>query len=174
MSIAETFTDGIVFVTGSTGFLGKVLIEKLLRSCSLKKIAILVRSKKGVDSAQRVAEIYNQSIFDRLRIEKPDFVSKIKIIEGDLGQPLLGLSSDDREWLIKNVNFVFHCAAVVKFNEILHIATQINIQGTNSILDLATMMRNLKGFVHVSTAYSHCPRMKLRKNSILFRLQPMS
>jgi alcohol-forming fatty acyl-CoA reductase len=61
-SIAETFMDGTVFVTGSTGFLGKVLTEKLLRSCSLKKIALLVRSKKGVDSAQRVTEIYNQSV----------------------------------------------------------------------------------------------------------------
>ncbi|XP_060852908.1 fatty acyl-CoA reductase wat-like [Rhopalosiphum padi] len=162
-SIAETFMDGTVFVTGSTGFLGKVLTEKLLRSCSLKKIALLVRSKKGVDSAQRVTEIYNQSLFDRLRKEKPDFMIKIKIIEGDLGQPSLGLSSDDREWLIKNVNFVFHCAATVKFNETLQIATEINIQGTNSILDFATMMKNLKGFVHVSTAFSHCPRNVIKE-----------
>jgi len=61
-SIAELFRDGIVFITGSTGFLGKILTDKLLRSCSLKKIAILVRNKKGVDSIQRVAEIYNQSV----------------------------------------------------------------------------------------------------------------
>jgi len=61
-SIAESFRDGTVFVTGSTGFLGKILTEKLLRSCSLKKIAILVRSKKGIDSSQRVADIYNESV----------------------------------------------------------------------------------------------------------------
>ncbi|XP_060850791.1 fatty acyl-CoA reductase wat-like [Rhopalosiphum padi] len=162
-SIAETFRDGTVFVTGGTGFLGKILTDKLLRSCSLKKIAILVRSKKGVDSIQRVAEIYNQSMFDCLRIEKPDFVTKIKIIEGDLEQPSLGLSSDNREWLIENVNFVFHCAATIKFNETLHTATKINIQGTDNILDLATTMRNLKGFVHVSTAYSHCPRNVIKE-----------
>jgi len=83
-------------------------------------------------------------MFDCLRIEKPDFVTKIKIIEGDLEQPSLGLSSDDREWLIENVNFVFHCAATIKFNETLHTATKINIQGTDNILDLATTMRNLK------------------------------
>jgi len=61
-SIAESFRDGTVFVTGSTGFLGKILIEKLLRSCSMKKIALLVRSKKGLGSNQRVADICNQSV----------------------------------------------------------------------------------------------------------------
>jgi len=61
-SIAESFRDGTVFVTGSTGFLGKILTEKLLRSCSLKKIALFVRKKKGIDSSQRVADICNQSV----------------------------------------------------------------------------------------------------------------
>ncbi|XP_001946150.2 fatty acyl-CoA reductase wat [Acyrthosiphon pisum] len=162
-SIAESFKDGTVFVTGSTGFLGKILTEKLLRSCSLKKIALLVRSKKGFDSSQRVAGIYNESMFDRLRVEKPDFMNKIKMIDGDLEQPSLGLSPKDRDWLIENVNFVFHCAATIKFNENLQIATRINIQGTDNILTLATMMKNLKGLVHVSTAYSHCPRNVIKE-----------
>jgi len=60
--IAESFRNGTVFITGSTGFLGKILTEKLLRSCSMKKIALLVRSKKGLDSSQRVADICNQPV----------------------------------------------------------------------------------------------------------------
>jgi len=83
-------------------------------------------------------------MFDRLRIEKPDFKTKIKVIEGDLEQSSLGLSLKDRDWLMENVNFVFHCAATIKFNETLQIATRINIQGTDDILALATMMKNLK------------------------------
>ncbi|CAH1738325.1 fatty acyl-CoA reductase wat-like isoform X2 [Aphis gossypii] len=162
-SITEFFRNGTVFVTGSTGFLGKLLTEKLLRSCSLKTIALFVRSTQGLDSSQRAADIYDQSVFDRLRIEKPDFVTKIKIIDGDLEQPSLGLSSDDRDWLIENVNFIFHCAATVRFNETLQKATKINILGTNNVLDLASMMKNLKGVVHVSTAYSHCPRDVIRE-----------
>lgn len=71
-------------------------------------------------------------------------MTKIKIIDGDLEQPSLGLSSDDRDWLIENVNFIFHCAATVRFNETLQKATKINILGTNNILDLASMMKNLK------------------------------
>ncbi|XP_029346252.1 fatty acyl-CoA reductase wat-like [Acyrthosiphon pisum] len=160
---AESFRNGTIFVTGSTGFLGKILTEKLLRSCSMKKIALLVRSKKRLNSSQRVADICNQSMFDRLRIEKPDFMTKIKIIDGDLEQPSLGLSPRDHDWLIENVNFVFHCAATIKFNETLPIALSINIQGTENLLELATKMNNLKGFVHVSTAYSHCPRSEINE-----------
>jgi len=62
VSVAESFRNGTVFVTGSTGFLGKTLTEKLLRSCSLKKVAVLVRRKKGLDSSQRVVDICNQSV----------------------------------------------------------------------------------------------------------------
>jgi len=83
-------------------------------------------------------------IFDRLRIEKPDFMTKIKIIDGHLEKQSLGISSNNRDWLIKNVNFVFHCAATIKFNETLQIATKINIQGTENILVLASNMNNLK------------------------------
>lgn len=49
-----------VFITGATGFLGKVLIEKLLRSCTdLKAIYVLVRSKKGKSASERLREIVN-------------------------------------------------------------------------------------------------------------------
>ncbi|XP_001948211.2 fatty acyl-CoA reductase wat [Acyrthosiphon pisum] len=161
--IAETFRNGTFLVTGSTGFLGKILTEKLLRSCPVKNIAILVRSKKGFDASQRVADIYKQALFDRLRDEKPDFMDYIKVIDGNIEEESLGLSTADRNWIVENVNFVFHCAATIKFNEALELATKINIQGTNNLLTLAAQMKNLKGFVHVSTAYSHCPRKEIRE-----------
>ncbi|XP_025207314.1 fatty acyl-CoA reductase wat-like [Melanaphis sacchari] len=163
MNIADAYKDGVVFITGGTGFLGKILTEKLLRSCDVKTIAVLIREKKGITASSRAADIYKQTIFDRLRKEKPDFVTKIKIIDGNLGEPSLGFSTDDRDWMIKNVNFVFHCAATVRFNETIQMATKINIQGTENLLELATKMINLKGFVHVSTAYSHCPRSEIEE-----------
>jgi len=62
MSIADTFRNGTVFVTGSTGFLGKILMEKLLRSCDVKCIAILVRGKYGLSASQRAVDIFKQSV----------------------------------------------------------------------------------------------------------------
>lgn len=61
-SISETFRDGTVLVTGSTGFLGKILMEKLLRSCRVKNIVVLVRSKKGLAAHQRILDICEQPV----------------------------------------------------------------------------------------------------------------
>ena len=47
-----------IFVTGASGFLGKVLLEKLLRSCpNVGNIFVLVRPKKGKEPNERVQEI---------------------------------------------------------------------------------------------------------------------
>lgn len=61
--IQEFYTNSTIFVTGATGFLGKLLIEKLLRTCStLRKIYILVRPKKGKEITTRVQEIFDSQV----------------------------------------------------------------------------------------------------------------
>ena len=58
--IIKYYQNKSIFITGATGFLGKVLIEKLLRSCyGLKKIYVLVRHKKGNTPQQRLNELVN-------------------------------------------------------------------------------------------------------------------
>jgi fatty acyl-CoA reductase len=62
-TIVEFFKGRNVFVTGATGFMGKVLIEKLVRSCpDIGKICILVRQKKGKDTDARIKEILNAKV----------------------------------------------------------------------------------------------------------------
>lgn len=59
-SISEFFAGRDVFITGGTGFMGKVLIEKLLRSCSkLSNIFLLIREKKQKTIMERINEIKN-------------------------------------------------------------------------------------------------------------------
>lgn len=49
--------------TGGTGFLGKILIEKLLRSCSgISTIYVLVRPKKGQDVLQRIENLFEDPV----------------------------------------------------------------------------------------------------------------
>jgi len=43
-----------VFLTGATGFLGKVVIEKLLRTTEVKRIYVLIRPKRGVEIKDRI------------------------------------------------------------------------------------------------------------------------
>lgn len=57
--LADFYVNKSIFITGASGFLGKVLIEKLLYSCSdLKNIYILVRPKRGKLVETRVEEMF--------------------------------------------------------------------------------------------------------------------
>jgi alcohol-forming fatty acyl-CoA reductase len=52
MSAIEKFFSGKnIFVTGVTGFMGKALVEKLLRSCpSIGNVFVLIRKKRNGES----------------------------------------------------------------------------------------------------------------------------
>lgn len=47
-------------------------------------------------------------------------------------------------------------AATVKFDEKLKLAVAINVRGPRDMIELSKRMKQLKSFVHVSTAYSMC------------------
>lgn len=52
-----------IFITGGTGFIGKLLIEKLLRGCpSISCIYVLIRTKKEKNVLQRMEEIVEDSV----------------------------------------------------------------------------------------------------------------
>lgn len=56
--IADMFSQKTLLITGGTGFMGKVLVEKLLRVCNVKKMILLVRGKKGKLPKERLREIF--------------------------------------------------------------------------------------------------------------------
>jgi fatty acyl-CoA reductase len=120
--IKSYFNNKSIFITGATGFLGKVLIEKLLRTCcDLKCIYILIRGKKGKNISQRLDELFNSThgLFDSVKSLYPndEYKKKFVLVEGDLLDDDLGLSDQDKLLLINNVNIVFHSAATVRFDE---------------------------------------------------------
>ncbi|XP_046837363.1 putative fatty acyl-CoA reductase CG5065 [Vespa crabro] len=60
--IQKFYDDESVFLTGGTGFMGKSLIEKLLRGCpGIRCIYILIRSKKGKNVLERLDELMEES-----------------------------------------------------------------------------------------------------------------
>lgn len=157
--IQEFYYGQSIFITGGTGFMGKLLIEKLLRTCpGVASIYLLVRPKKGKDVHQRTEEIFDDPLFMKLRDEQPKFRHQIVAIAGDCSQPNLGISSQDRATIIQEVSIVFHVAATVRFDEKLKLAVPINVRSTRDVLNLCKEIPHLKSFVHVSTAYANCPQ----------------
>ncbi|NXW29678.1 FACR1 reductase, partial [Phaetusa simplex] len=158
-SVSAYYNGKTVLITGATGFMGKVLVEKLLRSSpEVKAVYILVRPKAGQSMQERVANMLKCKVFDRVREDCPNFHEKIKPINAELTQPKLAISAEDEEELLTRVNVVFHCAATVRFDEPLKHALQLNAMGTQRLLELARQMQNLEAFIHISTAYANCVR----------------
>ncbi|PAA61407.1 hypothetical protein BOX15_Mlig015523g1, partial [Macrostomum lignano] len=158
-SISEFYAGKNVLITGITGFLGKVLLEKLLWSCpQIGHIFALMRPKRGESIGARLDSLLASRLFDRLRQDRPDFRSQISPLQGDLYEPNLGLSQKDIELLIRNVSIVFHSAATVRFDEHLKIAVQMNLEGPKKVAELCERMPHLEALVHVSTAYANCDR----------------
>ena len=57
-SIKKFYDGAEIFITGGSGFVGRVLIEKLLRSCEgISKIYLLMRAKKGVEARDRINKV---------------------------------------------------------------------------------------------------------------------
>jgi fatty acyl-CoA reductase len=63
LSIAEFYKGCSVFITGATGFIGKVLVEKLLRYCpEIGCLYLLMRPLPGKDPAHRLQELINNQV----------------------------------------------------------------------------------------------------------------
>lgn len=159
MGLLDFFNGANLLITGVTGFLGKIVIEKILRSLPhVNKIYVLVREKKGSSTMERFKkEVLGSQCFDVLRKSSPNFQelisSKIQTIPGDLSIDGLGLSPENRALLVNNVDIIINMAASIDFQMRLDEALNINVYGPLRMLELAREMKKLRIFLHVSTSY---------------------
>ncbi|EZA46452.1 Putative fatty acyl-CoA reductase, partial [Ooceraea biroi] len=144
--VMDFYNGKNVFVTGGTGFVGVCLIEKLLRCCpDVKNIYLLIRPKKGKEIAERLEELTQNSVFNRMREqEQTDLFKKLIPIAGDVGKENLGMSTVDRATVINTVQIVFHSAATLDFEADLKSTTTINLLGTRRIVQLCRDIKDLK------------------------------
>jgi len=133
-----------IFITGATGFVGKVLVEKLLWSApEVGKLILLVRSDSERSGSSRFdEEILGAPIMARLKARHGDgwrawIKTRIEIVEGDLGRDRFGLGPEAFAGLAAQVDRVVACAATVRFDERLDRALEINTRGVLRTLALA-------------------------------------
>lgn len=162
LAVQEFYKGKSVLITGVTGFLGKILLEKLLRSCpGINQIFLLIRPRKGCKSKERLSSLLKSECFEHVHREHAEALEKLVAVDGDLTEPGLGLQPADYELLTREVSVVFHSAATIKFNETLRQAVEMNMEGTRKVLKLCHEMKKLQAVVHVSTAYCNCDCKKL-------------
>ncbi len=75
LSVLKSYEGKNVLITGATGFVGKVVVEKILRSIpNVGGLYLLVRPRKGQSAEERMfKEVVSSEIFTRLRKERKDF-----------------------------------------------------------------------------------------------------
>ncbi len=121
MQIKPLEKDAVCLVTGASGLLGKVIVQQLL--------------PKGV----KVKAIVNKTIFSDITHPNLD------IIQCDL------LDIISLEEIMTGVDFVFHCAGLVKFTpKTKKQLYQINVEATANLVN-AALSAGVKKLVHVSS-----------------------
>ncbi|KAK3123031.1 hypothetical protein QOZ80_8AG0622710 [Eleusine coracana subsp. coracana] len=158
--VVEYFRGKNILITGSTGFLGKVLVEKILRvQPDVKKLFLLVRALDDGFAKQRIqTEVTGKEIFGILK-EKygdgfEDFIpEKICPLPGDIICDNLGLDNAQLTELFKHIDIIVNGAATTNFFERYDVAFNSNVLGAKHICKFAKNCAKLKMLVHVSTAY---------------------
>ncbi len=159
--IADRLRGRHLLVTGVTGLLAKVFIEKLLRSVpEVGRIHLLVRpGPNGASSADRLErEVLGSPVFSRLgALLGPAldalWAEKVQVVSGDLTKDRLGLSDEAYEALAGEVDIIVNSAAAVSFDERLDLALAMNTLGPGRLLTLARDCGNAP-LLQVSTCYT--------------------
>lgn len=120
-----------VLVTGAAGHVGAEVVHRLARRGH--DVLALVHDRRDVvtNNGRRVG--------------------KVPVLRGDVRRESLGLDRQSVTHIADQVGLIVHCAAVTDFGLPEHRYTELNVDATANVLDVA---RNWDaGVVHVSTAY---------------------
>ncbi|KAL1324906.1 alcohol-forming fatty acyl-CoA reductase isoform X3 [Arachis hypogaea] len=160
-SIVQFLEDKSILLTGATGFLAKIFVEKILRvQPNVKKLYLLLRTTDTKSTEHRLHhEIIGKDLFKVLKktlgANFDSFVSeKLSVVAGDISQENLDLKDSIlRDEIYSQTDVIVNIAATTKFDERYDVAMGINTLGVQNILSFAHQCNKLKMLVHISTAY---------------------
>ncbi|CAI8288208.1 MAG: Phosphoserine phosphatase SerB1 [Acidimicrobiales bacterium AG-410-I20] len=158
MMISDSLSGRRIAITGSTGFLGTAIVEKLLRSVPDCELVLIVRpGRRGAD--HRVSrEILRNDAFDRLKKDlgseafEKMVEERITSIGGDVSVDGLGLDEQGLAEL-STCDLFIHSAASVSFDSPLDQAVEINLLGPVRIANTLNELEIAPHLVAVSTCY---------------------
>ena len=70
-TVSQFYSEKCIFITGATGFMGKMLLNKLLQSCPmLESIYVLIRPKRDELPQVRLDKLLDGPLFKHLEGEE--------------------------------------------------------------------------------------------------------
>jgi fatty acyl-CoA reductase len=154
-SRSDTGRGRTFVLTGVTGFLGKVVLEELLRrreELHVDHVHVLIRPRGSRTAEERFQrEVATSDCFSEL---PPDWTDSVTVVRALLESPSLDLDESALARLTSETTHVVHAAASVEFNLPLKSAARSNVTTTLNLLELARTFGRLERLVYVSTAYS--------------------
>ncbi|KAH0632662.1 hypothetical protein KY284_035448 [Solanum tuberosum] len=165
IGIADFFEAKNLLVTGVTGFLAKVLIEKMLRTTpKINKIYLLVRAKDKEAAFDRLTtEIIESTLFKCLKEMHGEsyesFIrSKLIPVVGNIHEPNLGMDSIISQQIAQEIDLIIDSAANTTLDLRYDLALDANVNGPYQLMKFAKKCKNLKLLIHYSTAYANGER----------------
>ena len=150
-SIVDALAGKRIFLTGVTGFLGQVILERILLDFPETNVTVLVRAQQSSTAVDRVHYLTRKPSFDvlRERLGGDDALlarldQQVDVLEGDF--------SRSEPEIPAGMDVVIHSAAAVSFDPPIDEGFQTNLLGARNLYRAATA-HNTPHLVHVSTAY---------------------
>jgi len=130
------------FITGSTGFVGRELLKKLLNEN--KSVVLLIRGENYEYSLNKVKRIFGEYFYK--------YSKNIKILNGDIEKENLGISQNEIQGLKSNEIIFWHLAANLSFSKSQKDNVfKTNYDGTINVCKFSNLFA--KKLFYVSTAY---------------------
>ena len=146
------------FITGFPGFISRQIIKELIGQEKVKRIFAIVLPSQ----MKQASEISQEIMVDNPHIS-------ITLLEGDITLPNLGMASDNLVAIQKEIDTVWHLAAIYDLAVPREAAWVVNVQGTSMVNDFVKTLPNLKKYMYFSTAYVAGTRDGLLREDELIR-----
>lgn len=131
-----------IFFTGFPGFVGSALLPRLLARSPDRIGVCLIQSRYAATARRRIA---------RLEAESPELAGRIRLLEGDISKPRLGLR--DVDGLAASTTEIHHLAAAYDLEISREVGMRVNVTGTQRIIEFAARCASLDRLHYVSTCY---------------------
>jgi thioester reductase-like protein len=135
-----------ILLTGFPGFLGSELVRRILARKGKPSVVCLVQPKFATLAKRRLLEIEHE-----LSGAKAGLGGRLSLVTGDITRDDLGLDEPAR--LARDVDEIFHLAAVYDLSVRRETGMKVNVAGTRNVLAFAERVKKLRRVQYVSTCY---------------------